>query len=184
MTPSNSSDHSAGPLDTILPILQASQVEVLDLECGYVTCPGIETHTTPNAKHDCIAYNNEGIPFLHCLHQSCRVACKDANTKLRKLAFGNRFGTKQPNDTAARERREARSVRRAQAERERKLAAAVHRPSKSPAGEDHFRRLDGEPRTDAMLAVTACKKRSRLEWFSSRTRSVMPVSEMMISPMR
>lgn len=125
MMNNNSSDHSSGPLDAILPILDACDFEVLDLDCGYVTCPGVEAHTTPNSTHDCIVYNNDGVPFLHCLHQSCRETRKDANTKLRKLAFGNRYGAKQPDDTAERERREAHSVRRAQAERERKLAAVM-----------------------------------------------------------
>ncbi len=42
-------------------------------EFGYVKCPNIDMHTSPNKFRDCVIYI-DGFPNFHCQHESCREA--------------------------------------------------------------------------------------------------------------
>lgn len=97
-----------------------------DFDEGYVECPGVALHTTPNAPHDCIVYNNHGIPFLHCFHQSCRHIRRAVNATLYKAALAGRPAFAQFNGRKAlMARQEAYDAACAEVERERNSAKAT-----------------------------------------------------------
>jgi len=66
----------------IAPILNAVGVEILSPSDGFVRCPGVELHTNRNADSDCSAFSNDGIPRLHCFHQSCKSVVQAKNREL------------------------------------------------------------------------------------------------------
>ena len=72
-------------LDDIAPFVE----EVLgrgcwiDLDLGWVTCPGCGRHTSSHSPNDCQVFANPGrSPRFYCFHQSCASDIADANWKL------------------------------------------------------------------------------------------------------
>ena len=116
---------SSAQVDAILPMLAACGVEVTDSMNGFVVCPGIHLHTTVNGPRDCIVYNNNGIPRLHCFHQSCRAMRDALNVELYRSAR-SQSGTRQWTAPTKqfRMRQQARATARARLKREQKLAAS------------------------------------------------------------
>src|SRR5262249_11241664 len=57
----------------------------------FITCPGRDKHTTPDADRDCKLYENpHGAPRAFCQHQSCAPEVAQLNSELAKL--GNEAG--------------------------------------------------------------------------------------------
>lgn len=69
------------------------------IPCGFITCPGVGMHTTPNGYQDCIVLCDEGVPSLKCVHSSCSAVVAEAahafRSRLGRLSFeatgGGRF---------------------------------------------------------------------------------------------
>lgn len=67
--------------------LTAVGCDMIDVEKRFVTCPGKQRHTTPNADSDCKLYNNgRGFFQMHCQHTSCRHRIELANNVLALYA--------------------------------------------------------------------------------------------------
>jgi len=49
---------------------------------GFVTCPGKDLHTTGDSKRDC-KIELDGVPTVHCFHNSCRATLEEINFDLR-----------------------------------------------------------------------------------------------------
>lgn len=62
---------------------QLGQIEWLDLEQGYCTCPGEAFHTHPSRGRDCQVFLS-GVPSIFCFHTSCRQLVEQANRQLRQ----------------------------------------------------------------------------------------------------
>ena len=77
-------------VEAILPLLEACGIQVINPASGAVTCPGIDLHTKPNAFSDCVAFNNNGFPRLHCFHKSCRFVRDSMNAELYRVARDQR----------------------------------------------------------------------------------------------
>ena len=51
---------------------------------GYLTCPGVQLHTTSDGRKDCRITINDGIaPTVHCCHDSCRAEIEKINHQFR-----------------------------------------------------------------------------------------------------
>ena len=113
-------------LEAVLPLLAASGIEVTDPANGLVTCPGMDRHATTNGRRDCVVYINNGVPRLHCFHQSCRSVRESLNAELYRLAKrrGNPSWQRVPSKEF-REQQQARDDAQMEVERERKLAASM-----------------------------------------------------------
>jgi len=83
---SDASEEEANDVSRLLPILEREGITVLSVFSGYVECPGRHLHTSRNADSNCIVYDNGGVPFLHCFHQSCAGALEEANARLSAQA--------------------------------------------------------------------------------------------------
>ena len=85
---------TAKEIAQVKPLLEASGCRIIDLEQGFVSCPGRHWHTTANADADCkLFYNDDGSFRLHCHHTSCRERVDFANRCL--AAFHEQETTKQ-----------------------------------------------------------------------------------------
>ena len=114
------------PLASVGSILKAVSGRMGDFDESYVECPGVALHTTPNAPHDCIVYNNHGIPFLHCFHQSCYHVRRAVNATLYKAALaGHPAFARFDGRRALTARQEAYDDACAEVERERNSAKAT-----------------------------------------------------------
>ena len=49
---------------------------------GFCKCPGIEMHTGKNQPQDC-RVSLDGVPTIHCFHDSCGSRVEEANRRLR-----------------------------------------------------------------------------------------------------
>jgi hypothetical protein len=72
--------------------LVCKTIDWVDEGTGFMECPGIEHHTSPNGKRDCMIKVGGGIaPTITCFHNSCRAKVDQANSDLRsglgKLAW-------------------------------------------------------------------------------------------------
>ena len=64
--------------------LVCNPIDWIDEGTGFLECPGIEHHTSPNAKRDCRIKVGGGIaPTITCFHNSCRAKVDKANSHLR-----------------------------------------------------------------------------------------------------
>ncbi len=61
---------------------QLGPIEWEDDHSGFCHCPGIDLHTSGNARKDCRVMLDEA-PTVHCVHSSCRGAVEQANLALR-----------------------------------------------------------------------------------------------------
>jgi hypothetical protein len=114
------------PVASVSSVLEAVSRRVGDFEASYTECPGVALHTTPSFPQDCIVYNNGGIPFLHCFHQSCRDARRAVNAMLYKAALAGRPAFARfngPRATLARQ--QAYDAKCAEVEQERNSAKAT-----------------------------------------------------------
>ena len=59
------------------------QIEWLSERHGRCRCPGESLHTNPTRETDATVFI-DGVPTLHCFHQSCSPARWDANRELRR----------------------------------------------------------------------------------------------------
>lgn len=78
-------------------------IEWVSETSGYVVCPGKHLHTTGDGERDC-EIHLDGVPTIHCFHNSCAQICEELNRKLRscigkaespnqtKLTHGGRSG--------------------------------------------------------------------------------------------
>jgi len=87
-------DHDDDAFAAILPLLEATEIEVISHDDGFVKCPGRELHTNPSASKDCKVYTNlvNGIwvPCLNCFHQSCSEVIEACNRRLYRAALAGR----------------------------------------------------------------------------------------------
>jgi P4 family phage/plasmid primase-like protien len=58
------------------------QIEWTSDTRGYCTCPGQHLHTTSDGARDC-EIHLDGVPTIHCFHNSCAETWDDLNHKLR-----------------------------------------------------------------------------------------------------
>ena len=105
------------PLEDIIPVLEECGLELLCRDQGFVRCPGQHLHTKANAESDCKAFNNDGIPRLYCLHQSCTYEISEANTRL--------YDHSQPAKASKNTQVRSRGSARAKQEQLRKWAATL-----------------------------------------------------------
>jgi hypothetical protein len=59
------------------------EIDWIDDVTGYLECPGIEEHTTPNGPRDC-RIRVDDVATLFCFHGSCQGQITEANHELRK----------------------------------------------------------------------------------------------------
>jgi hypothetical protein len=53
-----------------------------DETTGFITCPGVDSHTGKQGPKDCWI-KIDGVPTVHCVHQSCEEEIEKANRALR-----------------------------------------------------------------------------------------------------
>lgn len=58
-------------------------VEWVTYDRGFITCPGINLHTSKNGKKDCRIITT-GAPTIFCLHTTCSSVIEDSNLKFRR----------------------------------------------------------------------------------------------------
>lgn len=64
-----------------------AEIEWADETTGYLECPGINEHTSPDGARDC-QVKVDGTPTVFCFHTSCQEAVEEANRGLRKAIYG------------------------------------------------------------------------------------------------
>lgn len=69
----------------------AGAVDWKDENTGFLECPGIGSHTTPDAISDCRVKIN-GVPTIYCFHTSCRSEIEQANKKIRRAILRKSIG--------------------------------------------------------------------------------------------
>jgi hypothetical protein len=67
-----------------------------DAVTAFIECPGKDLHTTGNAQQDC-RVKIDGVPTVHCFHESCIAEVESSNLRLRQATSGR---TVTPNGTA------------------------------------------------------------------------------------
>jgi hypothetical protein len=74
-------------------------VDWTDSVTGFLDCPGIDLHNSPDGYKDC-RIKIDGAPSVSCFHQSCREVIEEANLRLRRaLALADRAFNSSPNLT-------------------------------------------------------------------------------------
>lgn len=98
------------PSEAMIRLLLLCGIEVLDIKEGYVRCPGENLHENVTLASHCKAYPNDGVPHLHCFHDSCQAEVQAANQCLRlaagvqRRAMPGRTIKEQLRETARRQR--------------------------------------------------------------------------------
>lgn len=63
-----------------------------DAVTAFIECPGKDLHTTGNAQKDCWV-KIDGVPTVHCLHESCVDEVESSNLLLRQATSGRSAAT-------------------------------------------------------------------------------------------
>ncbi len=58
-------------------------VDWQDTHSGFCKCPGEHLHTRPSGHRDCKVFIDDGVPTIHCFHDSCKDEVIAANFRLR-----------------------------------------------------------------------------------------------------
>lgn len=58
-------------------------VDWQDAHSGFCKCPGEHLHTRPTGHRDCKVFIDDGVPTIHCFHDSCKDEVIAANFRLR-----------------------------------------------------------------------------------------------------
>lgn len=69
--------------DTITALFgDAVEWDTADPTTGYITCPGVDKHTSPTRPKDTRLYLN-GVPTVFCLHQKCKEEVEELTENIR-----------------------------------------------------------------------------------------------------
>jgi RecA-family ATPase len=86
-------------------------VDWQDTHSGFCKCPGEHLHTRPTGHRDCKVFIDDGVPTIHCFHDSCKDEVIAANFRLRstigKMAYrmnGHTGNIERPNRSAIEQR--------------------------------------------------------------------------------
>jgi len=78
---------------------------------GYVTCPGMGGHNSPDGSKDCILYLDR-VPTLNCFHSSCGDALIQKNRELRQAILNEPSGGLEPKRLTAEQKKYQQEIKR------------------------------------------------------------------------
>ena len=72
------------PLSAVIDTLFGDSIEwdEQDDTTAYITCPGVDSHTSKTGRKDCRLYMS-GVPTVFCLHNHCKDACAELTANIR-----------------------------------------------------------------------------------------------------
>jgi hypothetical protein len=87
------------------------RVDWQDTHSGFCKCPGEHLHTRSTGHRDCKVFIDDGVPTIHCFHDSCKDEVIAANFRLRstigKMTYrmnGHTGNMERPNRSAIEQR--------------------------------------------------------------------------------